>query len=139
MVDRDALDRRLARLEELLRHLRRLAAGSRDAFLADAALHAQAERWAHLAIECCLDMAHHVIASRGLRTPATNREAFQVLAEARVLAPELARQLAGWAGLRNILVHLYLDVDHGILFDILASDLGQLDQFAAAVAAEARR
>jgi len=34
-----------------------------------------------------------------------------------------------WAGLRNVLVHLYLEVDHNILLDIIQDDLGQLEAF----------
>lgn len=53
MVDREVFDRRLARLEELLVMLRRLGAGSRDIYLRDAGLQAQAERWLHLAASAC--------------------------------------------------------------------------------------
>jgi uncharacterized protein YutE (UPF0331/DUF86 family) len=48
-----------------------------------------------------------------------------------------------WAGLRNVLAHLYLDVDHGRLHQILTSELGSLEEYAAAlsrtVAGEAPR
>lgn len=131
MVDREVFDRRLAKLEDLLRQLRRLAATDRDAFRSDRALQACAERWLHLAAECTLDLANHVIADRGWKTPATCREAFQVLAAEGVLTPERARQMEGWAGLRNVLVHLYLDVDHERLHEILSRDLDQLERFAA--------
>jgi uncharacterized protein YutE (UPF0331/DUF86 family) len=42
----------------------------------------------------------------------------------------MAEQMARWAGLRNVLVHLYLAVDHEIRYDILKQDLGQLDRYA---------
>ena len=78
----------------------------------------------------CLDLAQHLIASRGWRTPATYREAFQVLASEGVLTSELAGQMGGWAGLRNILVHLYLEVDYGKLFQILTEDLPEIESYA---------
>jgi uncharacterized protein YutE (UPF0331/DUF86 family) len=130
LVDRDVFDRRLGRLEELLRHLRVLAAIERDVFLADVGLRAQAERWVHLAVECCLDLTHHLISSRGWRTPSTYRESFEVLAAEGTIDPDLARRMTGWAGLRNILVHLYLDVDHARLYEILSTDLPELERFA---------
>lgn len=134
MVDRDVFEGRLARLEELLRHLRRLAQADRQAFLRDPGLQAQAERWLHLAAEGCLDLAHHLIADRGWRTPETYRDAFVVLREEGALSEELAGRMEDWAGLRNVLVHLYLDVDHALLWRILAEDLDDLEQFAAAIA-----
>ena len=133
MVDREVFDRRMAALEELLRRLRGLGARDRAAFAGDAMLQASAERWLHLAAESALDLAHHLIADRGWKTPSSYREAFQVLAQEGVLLPELARQMEAWAGLRNVLVHFYLEVDHDRLFEILQRDLDQLQAYAAAV------
>lgn len=133
MVDRETFARRLAKLEELLRELRRLAATPRDRFLDDYGLQAQAERWLQLAAECSLDMAFHVIADRGWKTPTTYREAFEVLRREGVLPAELAEQMEGWARLRNLLVHLYLDVDHRRVHEILDEELDQLEAYARAM------
>jgi uncharacterized protein YutE (UPF0331/DUF86 family) len=51
-----------------------------------------------------------------------------------VIDESLAASMAGWAGLRNVLTHLYLQVDHARIAEVLASELDQLDAFAAAVA-----
>ncbi len=133
MVDRETLDRRLGKLEELLRDLRRLAMVPRSEFLRERGLQAQAERWLQLAAECALDLANHLIADRGWRTPATYKESFQILKEQGVLPERLAGAMEGWAGLRNLLVHFYLGVDHERVFEILVNELGQLEEFAAAV------
>jgi uncharacterized protein YutE (UPF0331/DUF86 family) len=134
LVDRDVFDRRLAKLEALLRDLRVLARAPRERFLADRGLQAQAERWLQLAAECSLDLAHHLIASRGWAVPATYREAFQILEREGVLTAELSLRMQGWAGLRNVLTHLYLEVDHQRLYDVLAHELDSLEHFAAAIA-----
>ena len=133
MVDREVLDRRLARIEELLTRLRELAGVPRERYLRDAGLQAQAERWLQLCAESVLDVAAHVIADSGLRTPTTYRESFRILAESHVLDEALSKQMERWAGLRNVLVHLYLDVDHDILYDILQNDMGQVEAFVQAV------
>lgn len=130
MVNREVFQRRLARLEQLLRDLRQLASIPRAEYLGDRGKQAQAERWLHLAAECVLDLAHHLIADRGWRTPSSYRDAIQVLAENDILDDSLAGQLEAWAGLRNVLVHLYLDVDQQMLFTILERDLGQLEEYA---------
>ncbi len=134
MVDRSVFDLRLAKLEQLLENLETLTAIERSDFLADQAVQAQAERWLHLAAECTLDLANHFIADRGWRTPATNRETFQVLAENGVLPEDLAQRMEGWAGFRNILVHLYLEIDQDTVFDILTRDLHELRTCAAKLA-----
>jgi len=133
MVDPEVFARRLATLERLLADLRGLAQVDRQAFLQSRGYQAQAERWLHLAAECAIDLANHLVADRGWRTPGTYREAFEVLHEAGVVDSELAAQMASWAGLRNLLVHVYLEVDHERLHDILTRELGQLEAFALAM------
>jgi len=41
--------------------------------------------------------------------------------------------MAGWASLRNVLVHLYLEVDQEILYEILQGELDQLVDYASAM------
>lgn len=43
--------------------------------------------------------------------------------------PALSRQLQGWAGFRNVLVHDHLTLDHRIAYRTIHSDLGDLDAF----------
>ena len=74
-------------------------------------------------------MANHVIADRGWQQPRTYRDAFTILAEHGILTTSLADRMAGWAGLRNILVHLYLEVDHERLYTILQEELEDLESF----------
>ena len=133
MVDPEVFDRRLSKLEQLLKQLRQAAKNDWEAFRANEWLQASVERWLHLAAECTLDLAHHLIADRGWRTPTSYRDSFQILEENGVLSTELARQMEGWAGLRNVLVHLYLDVDRRRLHEILTQDLDQLELYADAV------
>lgn len=50
----------------------------------------------------------------------------------------LARSMEGWAGLRNLLVHLYLEVDPARLYEILRQDLDELERYARELARTAR-
>ena len=132
LVDHEVFRLRIAKLEEYLVHLDALARRDRTEVLSDAGLTAQVERWMHLAVEAAIDLAQHLISSRGWRTPTTNREAFRILREEKVLSPRLAEQMEDWAGLRNVLVHLYLEIDHQLLWTALTEELIQLRDFAAA-------
>jgi len=138
LVDPDTLDRRLAKLEELLQRLRKLALTPEADFLANNVLQSATERSLHLAAECCIDIAHHIIADRGWTTPTTYKEAFQILADNGVLEEELCADMQDWAGLRNVLVHLYLDVDQKRLYEILQQDLNGLETYAGAIVKFAR-
>jgi uncharacterized protein YutE (UPF0331/DUF86 family) len=139
LVDREVFEQRLSRLETLIRDLRGLVGRPIDAFLSDRGLQAQAERWTHLAVEYCLDLANHLIADRGWPTADTYRDAFRTLQLERVIDEDLSTNMAGWAGLRKLLVHLYLDVDHALLFETPGRDLDQLEAFAKAAQQELDR
>lgn len=74
-----------------------------------------------IAAQCAIDLALAIVSLRGLGLPGSYRDAFLALARAGVLDGESAAGLAGWAGLRNLLVHVYttLDLDriHAALFE----------------------
>ncbi len=82
-----------------------------------------------VAIEACIDLAQHLIARRGWRTPRTYAEAFDVLAEHDVVPAEFIPTLHQMARLRNRLVHVYWEVDSDTLHDILQRNLSDLDRF----------
>ena len=134
MVDRHALSSRLDALEGYLAELRSFQSVSREDFIREPALHHLAERYLHLACESVLDIAHHVISDQGYRQAQSYKEAMDVLREETLIDRDLADRLKGWMGFRNILVHLYLEIDHGRTYDAIRGDLGDLEQFAAAMA-----
>ena len=134
MVDRDTLSSRLDALETYLAELRAFSTGGRDQFVREPALHHLAERYLHLACESVLDISHHVIADQGYRQPSSYKDAFDVLQQEGVLEDDLARRLKLWMGLRNLLVHLYLEIDHGRTYDAISEDLGDLQAFASLMA-----
>lgn len=135
MVDLDVFRLRLAKLDEYLEYLDEMARRETSELLGDPGLLAQTERWMHLVVEAALDLGQHVIAAEGWRTPTTNREVFQILRERRVISDELGRQMEGWTGLRNVLVHLYLMIDHERLLQILHEELDQPRAYVAALLA----
>jgi uncharacterized protein YutE (UPF0331/DUF86 family) len=130
VVDRDALSARLSALEGYLTELRTFRTRPREEFVREPALHHLAERFLQLACECVLDTAHHIVADQGYRQPTTNKDTIEVLREEGLLEDDLAGRLKVWMGFRNLLVHFYLDVDHGRSFDAIRDDLGDLEAFA---------
>jgi uncharacterized protein YutE (UPF0331/DUF86 family) len=134
VVDRDVLSTRLNALEGYLAELRAFRRYSREEFVRESGLHHLAERFLHLACESVLDMAHHVISDEGYRQPDNYRDAMTVLAEQGVVETELARRLRDWMGFRNVLVHSYIGLDHGRSHDFILRDLGDLEDYARAMA-----
>lgn len=121
-------------MHRYLGRLKAFEATTEGEFAREPALHDLAERYLHLAVEACLDLANHWIADRGLGTPDSNRDSFTLLERAGAIPPELAERLRGWAGFRNILVHEYLEIDHRIAYAAIRTELGDLEAFAAQAA-----
>ena len=111
--------RRLRGLERYLRVLRQLRDQGRLAFIGDEIVQDRVARNAQLAAQACADIALHILAASGRETPETYAAALTALAKLGIISRELGDQLAAAVRLRNILVHDYLDVDHGRLFDEL--------------------
>jgi uncharacterized protein YutE (UPF0331/DUF86 family) len=132
MVDAEVVRRRLRELDRRMIALSDLRDRGQTAFLTDEGVRAQAERHLQLAIQIAIDVAIHVLAEASAATPETYGGAFAVLADIGVIEPGLADSLRRAAGLRNILVHAYLDVDPERLWEHLM-DIDDLRRFAGAL------
>jgi uncharacterized protein YutE (UPF0331/DUF86 family) len=89
------------------------------------------EHTLQIAIQAALDAASHVVSDERLGEPRTNRELFDLLVRAGILAPETAKILRDMAGFRNVLVHGYQDVDLNIVRDVVENRLDDLLTFVA--------
>ena len=72
-----------------------------------------------IALEALLDVGRYIIAASGWETPGAYREIPRILARHGVLTREEARLAESLAGLRNVIVHMYADVDYEMLASIL--------------------
>jgi uncharacterized protein YutE (UPF0331/DUF86 family) len=135
MIDQPKTTRLLERLRAYVAELRRLGAIPADAFLADPDKVGNAKYHFVVAIEACIDLANHVIAAEGFRTPKDNADTFTVLVEHGAVEDSLEQPLRSMARFRNRLVHLYWDVDDGLVCEYLAEDsLSDRERFAKAIA-----
>ena len=64
-----------------------------------------------LAAQCAIDAALELISKRDLGVPQTYRDVFAVLANAKIIDSQLLEELRAWAGMRNVLVHMYTELD----------------------------
>jgi uncharacterized protein YutE (UPF0331/DUF86 family) len=89
---------------------------------------------AYTAAQACIDIAARLVAAMGKDRPEAYRELFAPLAEAGVIDRETAAQLARWAGLRDVVAHLYWKLHLEEIDGALRGDLEPLRAFRAAAA-----
>jgi uncharacterized protein YutE (UPF0331/DUF86 family) len=138
LVDVERIGSRLDRLEHLIELLDEVRVGGEDAYLADERLRAMTERWLQLAIQTCIDIGAQLVSELSVEPPADYAGVFRSLAANGHIEKELGDVLAAAAGQRNVLVHMYLDIDDREVFAALER-LDDLRRFAAAAQALADR
>ena len=127
MVRIEVLQKRLEKIEEYLSLLRGYQTISLEAFLADPEHFNSAERLLQLSIEATIDMGNHLIADMNLGHADYGTHIADILADKGLISRELAETWIKMIGLRNILVHDYLDVNHKIVYEIIQSKLNDIE------------
>ncbi|MCB8967610.1 MAG: DUF86 domain-containing protein [Ardenticatenaceae bacterium] len=123
----DVLLRKLLYLRQLLTDL----APYENATLAEIeAEHYKLERLFELLVAAATDVLFHKLAEIVV-APDSYREAFRMAGEHGLLPVDLAGRLQNAASMRNVLVHLYEDIDYQILHDSIQPALQDFSQFAA--------
>jgi len=122
-------------LRDYLTRLEPVRASGEDAYLADPDLRAMTERRLELAIQICIDLGTQLLMETSAKAPENYADVFQKLAEANLLPGDLADHLSEAARQRNVLVHLYLEIDDRKVFASLES-LDDLREFAKVVASQ---
>lgn len=129
MVDRDKIEGLIRHLRQYLTYLRQAASLTPTEFLTDPHAIGSARYYLTVSVEACLDIASHIIASEGLRAPRDYKDTFRVLNEAGVLPDDVATTMQSLAGLRNLLVHVYWNVDDAMIHESLRSELDDFERF----------
>jgi len=129
MIDKDIMLDRLHSIKNNLDYLQNIKEYSREEFSSNPDIHYRFERALHLVLEAVIDTSNHLIAEKNLKTPSTNREIFEVLADNNLLNQKLAASLKEMAGFRNILVHDYLELDRKKEYEIIIESLVDIKQF----------
>jgi uncharacterized protein YutE (UPF0331/DUF86 family) len=135
-MDEDLVNAKVDIIEQNLRELEELGGMMKDEFTSSFRDLQAAKHMLQEAVEAALDLAYHVIASRGYRRPEDYKEAFTVLEENGVVDHDFAERLQDMAGFRNLLVHRYGEVDAAKVYAIMHDDVSDIRRFADTVLRE---
>ena len=134
MIFTERITDKFSRLDEYLGVLDGMRATPIDKFLKDKVLVGGAKYYLQVSIECCLDIANHIIAAEGFRAPRDYADSFKVLEEHNVVDEDLGMKLREMAKFRNRLVHLYGDIDDEYVYEFMGKDLDDILEFKRAIA-----
>lgn len=110
-IDVSVVQSRLSRMRELLDDLEGLGTVDLQRLQRERQVRYMVERVLTLLIDSAVAINAHITAARLGRAPSDYTRSFADAAAAGAIAEDLAVALAPSAGLRNALVHEYLDID----------------------------
>jgi uncharacterized protein YutE (UPF0331/DUF86 family) len=110
-LDEAAIAGKLRAMRRLLDELDRLGLVDADRFAREFATQLIVERIVSQLVDLAASINAHVVAVETGASPPDVRRSFTAAAEAGLITSDLAARLAPSAGLRNVLVHAYLDLD----------------------------
>ena len=128
------------RIKEHLKHLNRYYLLLLDAkkvpyqeFIREEIRQASAERFLQLAIESCLNIGNRLLSvlqfKKPVEPPETYADIFKGLEKLGVVDPKFAERLARMAKFRNVLVHLYWEIDREEIYKMLQENLEDFKLF----------
>jgi len=129
MVSFEKVIRKFQQLDEYLSILKAISQTPQETFLKDKIVIGSAKYYLQISIECCLDVANHIIASEKYRAPKDYSDSFMVLQEEGLISDELGEKLRQMAKFRNRLVHLYGEIDDTYIFEYIIGELKDFNEF----------
>ena len=129
MISFEKVVRKFQQLDEYLEILRAISQTPQETFLKDKIVIGSAKYYLQVSIECCLDVANHIIASEKFRAPKNYSDSFMVIQEEGLISSELGNKLRQMAKFRNRLVHLYGEVDDAYVYEYIRGELKDFGEF----------
>ena len=120
-LDWRTIERKLTRMRRLLRQLTGLGAVDRARLDEDEYATLVAERILTLLVDLAFAVNSHVAVNVLADVPDSYRHSFELARKAGLIDRRLAEALAPAAGMRNVLVHGYDEVDYGMVEVALAA------------------
>ena len=129
MVSLEKIIQKFQQLDEFLRLLKKISKTPINSFLKDKLMIGSAKYYLQVSIECCLDVANHIIASEHFRAPKDYADSFMIIEEEGLISGDQGQRLRQMAKFRNRLVHLYGEIDNAYVYEFIKKDLKDIEEF----------
>ena len=117
---------RLSKIEDYLKRLEKYQSTTLDEYSENQDIQLITERLIQVMTEAALDIIKHLLSCLGIlrqKETWTNKDYFLEAANLNIISSEIANQLVKAAGMRNILVHIYLNIEPEQVFFAIAKSL----------------
>jgi len=119
---RECFLRRYERFKKAIETLRIITKLNVNDIINDYIMLSALERNIHVAVEFLIDLSSYILSELGSKIPDTYKGIVSNIGEECNMDENLIKEIRGVIGLRNIIVHLYADVD----YDLVLKDLNEI-------------
>jgi uncharacterized protein YutE (UPF0331/DUF86 family) len=133
MKTKEKVARKIKNMQGYVNFLRKYSADEEE-LTNDDLLRSAIERNLQLAIESALDIGEVLISSENLEKPEDYQSIITILGKEGILPEKFAKKFKEAAKLRNILVHMYTEIDPAVISQILENNLDDFDEYARYIA-----
>ena len=120
---------RLRKLEQYIGELEKHRKLTQNQFRDDFTAQLAVERAFQAGIECCSDIASHVVSVFKLGHPNEQRDLYTLLTKAGYLTEQFGEAMGEMSAFRNRIVHMYMEIDITRLYQYLQEDVDYLKRF----------
>lgn len=131
---KEEIAERLKLLSKYVKFLQSYRKNTLEDLMNDYTLRGAVERYLELSIECCIDIAEMIISYENLKRPESYKDVILILGKEGIIPEKFAEKFSNAAGLRNILVHMYANIDINELYININRNLADFDKFAKYIA-----
>jgi uncharacterized protein YutE (UPF0331/DUF86 family) len=128
-INRDVVIKRFERLDTLLKELNKIKNGTKEKFIQNFTEQLSAQRALVLCINICIDVGAHILSQNRNGKPETYSQIFEELEKLDIIDKELKENLIDMVRFRNVLGHLYMEIDNERVYEIIQNDLNIFDLF----------
>ena len=132
-VDLSLLCQRFGEIRDSISTLRQYSDVTVEELLINETVVAASEYTALIAIDGAISLSTHIAGEQMPQTPNAFARCFTTLGSNGVISEELSERLNGMASFRYVLEHVYDQIDDSRLWEILRSDLGDMEEYLDAV------
>lgn len=128
-VNLDLLRGRAGEIREALQQLSPYARLSREEFCSNEERTAAAKYRLIVAIEAAISICNHLCSRVARKAPESFADCFNILGKEGIISETLSQRLAKMARFRNLVIHLYWQVDNSRVYRILKEDVRDLEEY----------
>ena len=129
MIKKELKDRKISLLQRNLSYLKTIASISLDEFLGNFEKQLACRYTIQESVQICIDIAFHLCIVNKFGEPTNYKDSFKILSQNQILSDQLSIKMQNWVGVRNLVSHIYEEVDDSRIYSFIIEDLHDFDEF----------